>query len=248
MPELKYFYAITDRPGDRLPAVRGLDDGPLCSITYEGVVAVLSPISMGEVPPSETNLWRHEAVVEALMADRTVLPVRFGTVLAGDAAVQTALVTHHADFLANLQRVRGRVELGVRVLWDGDQGATAGGPRLATTRARQPSQESGRTYMLARLEEERRTRARRQQAENLTAGLYATLRRLAVESTHRVLLTPRLLLTAAFLVEREQVAAFQRETERLAADHPALRFLCTGPWPPYNFVTTPPLPTDVSAQ
>ena len=44
-------------------------------------------------------------------------------------------------------------------------------------------------------------------------------------------------LNAAYLVERAQVAAFRGTVSALAAEHPTLQFLCTGPWPPYNFVT-----------
>jgi hypothetical protein len=95
---------------------------------------------------------------------------------------------------------------------------------------------SGRSYLLARLEEERQRRAWRQRAEALAEELHTPLAHLAVESTRQVLLTPRLLLTAAYLVERDQVAAFQQEVGALSAAYPALRFLCTGPWPAYNFV------------
>jgi len=63
------------------------------------------------------------------------------------------------------------------------------------------------------------------------------LAKLAVESIQQMLITPGLLLTAAYLVERNQVAAFRQAVEALSAAYPALRFLCTGPWPPYSFVT-----------
>jgi hypothetical protein len=48
-------------------------------------------------------------------------------------------------------------------------------------------------------------------------------------------------LTAAYLVERDRVATFQQEVEALSATYPALRFLCTGPWPTYNFVSRFPI-------
>jgi len=166
--------------------------------------------------------------VEALMADRAVLPVRFGTVLADEAAVQATLAVHYADFVASLNRVRGRVELSLRVLWDFEF-------RISNFEFRP---DSGQAYLMARLEEERQRQAWRQRAEALAAELYTPLGRLAVESTRQVLVTPRLLLTAAYLVERDQVAAFRREVEVLSTAHPELRFLCTGPWPAYSFVTT----------
>ncbi|MBI4759356.1 MAG: GvpL/GvpF family gas vesicle protein [Chloroflexi bacterium] len=99
-----------------MPAVPGLkvganDHSPLFGVSYQDIAAVVSTLTSAKVQPTEANLWLHETVVEALMVDRAVLPVRFGTVLANEAAVQAVLTAHHADFVANLKRVRGRVEL-----------------------------------------------------------------------------------------------------------------------------------------
>jgi len=116
-----YLYAITDQPDPPVPSDPGVEDTSLCSLTCQDIAAVVSPLATAKkVLPTEDNLWRHEAIVEALMADRGVLPVRFGTVLANEAAVQGALAAHYADFVASLDRMRGRVELGLRVLRDND--------------------------------------------------------------------------------------------------------------------------------
>jgi len=227
--DMIYLYAITDHSEESVPAEPGLEGTSLFSLTYQDIAAVVSPLATSTVSPTDDNLWRHEAIVEALMADRTVLPVRFGTVLADEAAVKAVLTTHYANFVADLERVRGRVELGLRVLWNDD--APPPQPSPASRGG------SGRAYLLARLEEERQRQAQRQRAEALADEIHSPLAQMAVESTRQVLITPRLLLTAAYLVEREQVAAFRREVEALSAAYPELRFLCTGPWPAYNFVT-----------
>lgn len=39
----------------------------------------------------------------------------------------------------------------------------------------------------------------------------------------------------AYLVQRENVSAFRDAVARLAADHPDLTLVCSGPWPPYSF-------------
>ena len=231
-----YLYAITDRPDLSVPAEPGLEGTSLFSLTYQDIAAVVSPLTAARVPPMEDNLWRHEAIVEALMADRAVLPVRFGTVLSNKAAVQDVLVAYYAGFVASLDRVRGRVELGLRVLWD-DNLQIADSSQRPSAISHQPSATSGRAYLMARLEEERQSRAQRQRAEALAEELHAPLARLAAESTQQVLVTPRLLLTAAYLVERDRVTAFRLEVDAFSAAYPALRFLCTGPWPPYSFVT-----------
>jgi len=234
-----YLYAITDHAEEPLPIESGLEGASLFSLPFKDIAAVVSPLTTSPMSPTEDNLWQHEAVVEALMADRAVLPVRFGTLLADEAAVQAALAAHYTDFVASLDRVRGRVELGLRVLWEvaDSEWQMADGEWPMADSSRRPSAMSGRAYMMARLEEERQRQALRQRAEALAEELHTPLSRLAVDSTQQVLVTPRLLLTAAYLVEQEQAAAFRQEVEALSAANPTLRFLCTGPWPAYNFVT-----------
>jgi Gas vesicle synthesis protein GvpL/GvpF len=45
-----------------------------------------------------------------------------------------------------------------------------------------------------------------------------------------------IVLSSAFLVEREMWKDFGAAVRRMAGDHPSLRIELTGPWPPYDFV------------
>ena len=227
-----YVYAIIDRPTSPVPAVLGLERAALDTFPYRDIGAVVSLFTISKALPIEANLWQHETVVEALMTDHSVLPVRFGMIFPDEGAVQAVMGTRYAEFSASLKRVCGYVELGLRVLWDDDSA-------LAFTPDQQlvPFPAGGRAYMLAQLEEERKTEKRRERAKALAEDIHIPLARLAAETTRRTLMTPRLLLTAAYLVKREQVAAFQQEVEMLNSTYPEVRLLCTGPWPPFSFVT-----------
>jgi len=46
----------------------------------------------------------------------------------------------------------------------------------------------------------------------------------------------KMIMNAAFLVEREREAAFDARVKMLGATYETLTFRYTGPWPPYNFV------------
>jgi len=226
-----YVYAIIDRPTIPVPDIPGLEGTALDTLPYRDIGAVVSLSTMSKVPPIEANLWQHETAVEALMTDHSVLPVRFGTMFPDEAAVQAELSTHYTEFTAGLKRVRGYVELGLRVLWDNDSDLP-----LTPDQQLLPSPGSGRAYMLARLEEECKLQVRRERANALAEDIHTPLARLAAETTRQTLITPRLLLTAAYLVKREQVAAFRQEVEMLNSTYPRVRLLCTGPWPPFSFV------------
>jgi hypothetical protein len=224
-----YAYAITD-PACTAPAppdVRGFDDAPLLTRTLGPVAAVYSSHALREITPTPENLWRHESVVESIMRQcDAVLPARFGTRFADEDALDEVLARHAEPLAAGVQRVRGCVELGLRVLWQP--------PEQKPSTATDPTT-TGRAYMLARLADERHRRATREQAERIATDLYAALAPRARDSTRRVMPTADVLMSAAYLVPRDAAEAFAACARDLSAAHPHLRLLCTGPWPPYHF-------------
>ena len=238
-----YLYGITDWPELPLPDMLGLNEGCILGLSFEEIGAVVSPCATANVAASVANIRRHEAVVEALMTDRSVVPVRFGAILDNECAVRRIIESHYAGFLSNLGRVRGRVELGLRVLWDDAQSGAGQGQSSPHDSPASPP-ENGRAYLLVRLEAEQRDRAQHERATAVAMKLHAPLARLAAESTKQLLVTPRMLMTAAYLVNVDQVACFQQVVADLSTAYPALRFLCTGPWPPYNFTMGSVLSTE----
>jgi len=228
-----YVYAIIDQPHVGPLAGPGVGGGVLASVPYRDIAAVVSPVEDEEIPILPAHVRHHEAIVEALMAVAVVLPVRFGTLVPDQERLRALLADNYRSFTASLARVRGRVELGLRVLWT--DGVDPAPPRL--DRPRPPSTLSGREYLMARLGEERRTQARCQRAQDLADELHRPLAELVHASTWQVLRTPRLLLSAAYLVDTPGVGRVRDAVGSLAQTHGQLQFLLTGPWPPYHFVT-----------
>jgi hypothetical protein len=201
--------AITDRPGQRLPV--GLEE-----VRYGRLAAVFVRAPASNERASTDALWRHERLVEELMRDRAVLPLRFGTGVHGEQALKAALSERSGEFEELLDLVRGRVELAVRVLDDEprDEGAREA--------------HSGREYMEALARRRRRVEQASAAIEPLEDAALATRRR---ESSGADL------GRFAFLVERDAVDRFNALLEELRESHPELRMTCTGPWPPYSFVS-----------
>jgi len=192
-------YAITDDPTPPQP--------PLRSVQSDGLAALYAPAERREV--TSEALWRHEEVVESLMAERNLLPVRYGTLVADPRAAADALSERRVELSASLDRVRGAVELAVRVeTREGEPDATR-------------SAESGRDYMSAK--------GRRMAKANLVHEPLALLSRESVKQRG-----PEL-LRAAYLVDRSAVGSFVEVVRRLQDSHSDLELLCTGPWPPYSF-------------
>ena len=203
-------YAITDHPGPALP-----DVAPLKLVPSDGLAAVCAPAGSREITPEA--LWRHEEVVEALMRDRDLLPVRYGTHLESAPAAAQVVADRHDELAAALDRVRGAVELSVRVARE-DAPRQAGG-----------GGDDGAGYMRAKARDAAQREAALRTVHEPLSMLAREDRRLAGRSGDE-------LFRAAYLVDRPAVAGFTSLVARLERAHPALRLLCTGPWPPYSFV------------
>ena len=101
---MPYVYAVTEARDRALqPPLYEVDRGRLAAVVADHATP----------EPTPDSLWRHEEIVEALMAEGPVLPMRFGSTTDDVAAL---LDRRHDALLAGLEQVRGAVELGVRVV------------------------------------------------------------------------------------------------------------------------------------
>jgi hypothetical protein len=203
-------YAITDRVPEQLPP-----NADLRAVSSHGLVALCAPAREDEL--SAERLWQREAVIEALMEQCDLLPARYGTRVQDEAAAERALAERGTELLEALERVRGAVELSVRVLGDEPE------PDEPPT--------NGADYL--------RAKAHRATAEEATAGgVHGPLAQLARASSQRPGRASHELLRGAYLVDRAAVGRFVDSVEGLQQANPHLRLLCTGPWPPYSFAAS----------
>jgi hypothetical protein len=222
-----WVYAICERPDIPPPAGTGLDGAPLASVQESDLLAVVSHHAGRPRLRAEQALWAHERVVERLMAQRAVLPMRFGSRLPDVAALRRALASREYELLTALDGVRGRVELAVRAIGAAVEDADAVAAAVASVAT--ADDDTGRRYVRARLE-------LRSRVEAVGAALHEQLATLAVAERRRLGRGPRELLRASYLVERPMVGEFRALALRLQREHPDAALLCTGPWPPYSFV------------
>jgi len=211
-----HLYAIAEGLGE-LPAVEGIGGAELRPRALDDLELVVSEHDGAELEPTEEAVLAHARVVDALAAaSSALLPARFTRTFEDEAALDSAVRGQLDDLRRALSRVRGRVELGLRV--------------IGASEDAQPEAASGRAYMEARLEAVAR-------AEGLANDLHEPLAALAVESTHSITAKPRLLVSAAYLVDADDVEGFRGKVAELERAHPELTFVCTGPWPPYSFAS-----------
>jgi hypothetical protein len=209
-----HLYGVV-RELEELPAMGGLDDAPLESRTIEGLEVVVSHVASELPSVSEEAVLRHAEVVEELLGrSGAVLPAQLGRAFADETELAEAVRTKAVELERSLNRVRGCVEFGLRVL-----------PDEGSDSARRA--ESGRDYMRTRL-------AETMQRNRVADEFHTPLSRLTRASA-RFGGASADLLAAAYLVPDENVADFREQVARLELEHPGVGVVCTGPWPPYSF-------------
>jgi Gas vesicle synthesis protein GvpL/GvpF len=240
-----YVYGVVD-------ADRPVDDGDGIEVVRGGrLAAVVAQVDLAEFDDLERRLndraWverkalEHETVLSRIAFEGPVVPLRFGAIYHRLDDVEQLLRERGEEFEADLERVRGRVELGVKgfVVRPALEEMLAR-ERTATAVGASP----GRAYL-----------ERRQIQQDVAAEASAILveagrsthARLLERSVEGVLSRPHsrelsgrreeMFFNGAYLVPAEddslraEVAAVGRAYAPLC-----LSFEVTGPWPPYSFV------------
>jgi hypothetical protein len=134
---------------------------------------------------------------------------------------------------AAIKRVRGRIELGLRVTLDG---------AVVTPRpARRAG--SGAAYLAGKKAQRDHVVELARNAREVVADLYEEMSTFSADAVRRPasevpVKGGPLLLDAAFLVPRTGSVRFRKVVERRARElaPDGYRIVLTGPWPPYSFV------------
>ncbi|WP_439384049.1 GvpL/GvpF family gas vesicle protein [Amycolatopsis lexingtonensis] len=168
----------------------------------------------------------HDAVVRAVFRHEPVLPLRFGTVLDGEAAAVRLLEAGYEQARTCLDEVDGHREWGVRVR-HAEPAATSRPDATGLT---------GTQYLVRRRERLKAIQRGREEVLAAAGRLQEALRRHATDSIGRA--RPHgVLVNTAFLVETGREAAFHAEFEWFARELRAAGATVetSGPWPPYSF-------------
>jgi hypothetical protein len=240
--EGKYVYCIIEAKEPRSfgPMGIGARGDEVYTVHHKGLAAVVSNTPIVVYDPTRENVFAHEQVNEAVMREFTVLPMAFGALFrTEDDIIELMRGTYDAlrDVLAKME---GKVEFGLKVNWDRDRVIAEleeENEEIRHLKEQITSRTSGSTYFarmqLGRLVETALT----DQADAYIREVYSVLRDTAVASRANKPIGDRMIMNAAFLIEREREAEFDQKVKEIAAKYDTkLSFKYTGPWPPYNFV------------
>ncbi len=240
----KYLYCIVEGGEPRAfgpLGIGGRGDG-LYTIGYKDIAAAVSDSRGVRYRVSRENSLAHECAIEAVFKCHTVLPVRFGTIAEDEERVRAILAREYAELRGLLERMRGKVELGVKAVFHEALIYREILERYGEIRRRKeavaklPSQQAhwelvevGRMVEAA-LEREK-ARVREEIVEVLKGACWD------FRLTDR-LMGERMIMNAAFLVDATQEAGFDRRIDGLAERYgEKITFKYVGGFPPFNFVS-----------
>jgi hypothetical protein len=218
----------------------GMDDQwpDVYTINYRDMAAVVSDVPISPLDSTRENVLAHERVNETVMRDHTVIPMSFGTIFKTRDDIVELLRSAYEAFADVLNKMQDKLEFGLKVLWDRDEIVRAIETededihRLKS----EISSQKGSTYF-ARMQYGRLIDAALQQrSERYVTEFLQRLRDVSVASRVNRAIGDKMIMNAAFLVQRDQEPAFDRRIKEIASRYEKLTFKYTGPWPPYNFV------------
>ena len=242
--EGKYIYCITEakgKPEQFGPIGIGGRGDKLYSICFDDIAAVVSNSPIKKYSVGRENLICHERAIEEVMKTHTVLPVRFCTIAEDENKVRKILEKEHDRFLSLLKDMERKKELGLKAVFKEDaiyrdiltdyheirmeKERMAKEPRSA--HAHQKLMQIGKMVEAA-LEEEK---------AKWKEGILSNLEPLTFEVKINNTYGERMIINAAFLIDKNMEAAFDLKVNELADKYSdKITFKYVGTLPPFNFV------------
>lgn len=219
----------------------GVGGGQLVVVEQNGLAAVISAILHREIPKDSATVLAYHKVIESFHNQFGVIPLRFGTIVEQESEVERLLEQHGDHYKALLRELDGCVEMGVRILVDDANPATEERDTASILHSSNCAG-TGAAYLAGRRahhdaealasERDRQTIERYRSAfDGLFLNFKAETSRSAVFGAS----SRSVLLSLYFLVPRHSVEPFRKVCGDLRL-HERTKMMCSGPWPPYNFV------------
>ena len=242
-----YVYAVI--PCERRVSfeVAGMDDDhdEVHAIPNGGLAAVVGASPLADYRGLKRDqavryLLTHQRVVEAVMHDFPVLPLGFGSVLPDESWAYRLLDQGAPLFRTTLDRVAGRVQMELVVLWNLQQvfaeiGQEAHIVQLKQQAAARPPQET----QVERVAVGQMVHASLQQRRAaLQEHIVHALRQIAQDVLLNPAMDDSMVANVALLLDQAGREALDRLLATLDRESEGrLLFRCVGPLPPYSFAT-----------
>ncbi len=239
----KYIYCITETDGssERFgPLGIGGRGDEVYTICFRDIGAVVSDSPIKRYPVSRENMLAHEKAIEEVMKAHTILPVRFATIAEDEEKVNKILKKEHDRFVDSLKNIKGKKELGLKVVFKEEviyKEILEKYEDIRILKEKVAALPPEKTYYqrteIGRMVED----ALQKEKEIYKEDILNTLSPLALEVKTNNTYGERMIINAAFLVEKDREAGFDQKVNDLGAKYgEKIKFKYVGTLPLFNFI------------
>lgn len=244
--EGKYIYGIIRHKGPINFGSIGMGKrGDLVyGIEYNGVTAIVSNTPIIEYEARRVNMIAHEEVLEEVMKQFTVLPVRFSTIseYSDDEGILRILEKEYNKFDELLSKMEGKKELGIKVLAYEQEALMYESilekyDDIRLLRDKLMNLPADKSHYQRMKIGEMVAEALKKETENYRNIILDTLNPLAEDVKINKSYGEMMILNAAFLIKNTSEPEFDKAVNDLDEKYGRLMtFKYVGTLPPYNFV------------
>ncbi|MEW6275027.1 MAG: GvpL/GvpF family gas vesicle protein [Bacillota bacterium] len=241
-PAGRYLYCLFASGEIQNFDLSGIAGHAVYAVHYQDLVAAVSNTPATYLEPAREHVLAHQKVTSAIMQKYTVLPVSFGTICKTEEELSKLLREIYPEAKKNLDRIKDKIEVGLKIFWNKEtflQEIGEADPNINRLKKEiAAAKEKGidpyvLIIQLGQLVEEQVQRKR----QSYLHLIYKPLLVHAAEARLNDPITEKMVLNAAFLINKDREAEFDQAVNNLYERFKnRLVFKYTGPWPPYNFV------------
>jgi hypothetical protein len=242
-----YIYAVIPT-GDRgVFDVAGLggDNDEVYTVPHNNIAAVVSASPLADYQGLQRNdtvpyLVAHQRVIETVMQDYPLLPVKFGTVLPDEDTARRLLAQGETLFCTNLEKFAGLLQMEVVVLWDLQQVFEEIGQEepIAQLKAQVVGRPPEETIIERVVIGQMAHASLEQRRAALQDRLLRPLREIALDLVVNPCMDDSMVTNMALLVNADGRQALDKQLELLDQELGGkFTFRRVGPLPPYSFAT-----------
>jgi len=239
-PMQKYVFSIIQSKKEVNFGPIGFGDQEVYTIHFKDIAAVVCDMDKDSLSIFKEGLT-HQKVNEAVMRRFTPIPMSFGMTPRDENDIKGFLAKYHADLKKLFMRIDEKIEAGLTAYLTEkyidekmSEFRNLGQIKTLIERIKKnPKQAYYLKIEVGKLVADRISR----EGERIANEIYGILSPLTVETRKNEITSNRMILNAAFLLEREREEEFDQHVDLIDKrfkDQIRLRYI--SPCPPYNFV------------
>ncbi len=240
----RYIYGIIERSEAESFGSIGINGGEVYTISGADIACLVSDSPFFDYrsmpkPDVGTHISIYQSVIEQVMKNYTLIPVKFGTIAKNEDEVREILLKGYQELRETLDKMENKIEFDVVVLWsefDSVLKEIGEEKEIKALKAKIAGQEQALSLQdkikigqaVKSILDKRR--------DEILEFIQNALNRIAIDTCGSVCLGDKMIMNTAFLIEKEKETQFDKTLNELDNRlQGKVNFRCVGPLPPYSF-------------